>query len=226
MENKNIHIPKPCNEDWSKMTSIEKGKHCNACQKTVIDFTKMKNEEITDYLIAKKEEGVCGRFLSSQITVKKPKHHEVLIDLYQKVEHNSNTLFFKHFSLLIIVFGMLIVGCDIPKKNKKGEIKNVAKREIVIEKDSVLEKENITLGLPIFPKDDLKCSKNRNEKKIENDTSHTLQPKMNIIGDIQLIEKEEVTIKVDIMGKVQIKKEEIITGLPIMIEDTNNKNNL
>ncbi|MEJ6792644.1 MAG: hypothetical protein QNK89_07950 [Lacinutrix sp.] len=51
---KHITIPKPCHEDWSKMTSNQKGKHYKTCNKSVFDFTKK-----TDYFILKtfKENG-------------------------------------------------------------------------------------------------------------------------------------------------------------------------
>ncbi|WP_103864672.1 carboxypeptidase-like regulatory domain-containing protein [Aquimarina sp. I32.4] len=60
-----IDIPKPCHEDWGKMTSEEKGKHCKVCAKTVYDFTAK-----TDEQIIKKFEGnnnICGRFKNSQL---------------------------------------------------------------------------------------------------------------------------------------------------------------
>ncbi len=41
-----ISVPKPCHEDWSKMTPREKGKFCSACKKTVVDFRKKSTEEI------------------------------------------------------------------------------------------------------------------------------------------------------------------------------------
>ena len=45
MENK-IRIQNPCNENWNSMLPDKKGRFCNSCNKTVVDFTKMKNTEI------------------------------------------------------------------------------------------------------------------------------------------------------------------------------------
>lgn len=47
-----ISIPKPCHEDWSKMTPSEKGRFCQSCSKSVIDFTQMSQQSIETYLVA------------------------------------------------------------------------------------------------------------------------------------------------------------------------------
>lgn len=62
-----ITIPKPCHENWNKMTPVERGRHCMVCQKTVKDFTEMSNEAILKTLKDTSEE-VCGRILVSQLT--------------------------------------------------------------------------------------------------------------------------------------------------------------
>lgn len=67
MENK-ISVPKPCHENWNAMSPNEKGKFCGSCNKTVIDFTKMKNTEIQNYfLVNSKEEEICGHFKFNQV---------------------------------------------------------------------------------------------------------------------------------------------------------------
>jgi len=67
MENQ-IIIPKPCNQNWNSMLPNKEGRFCNSCSKTVIDFTKMENCEIRNYLIENsKNESVCGHFNSNQI---------------------------------------------------------------------------------------------------------------------------------------------------------------
>lgn len=61
-----ISIPKPCHEDWDKMTDTEKGKFCNACQKNVVDFTRLSEQEIIK-LIEKSSTGICGRAYNNQL---------------------------------------------------------------------------------------------------------------------------------------------------------------
>ena len=41
-----LTIPEPCHESWNSITSAEKGKFCNACRKTVVDFTAMGDREL------------------------------------------------------------------------------------------------------------------------------------------------------------------------------------
>lgn len=61
-----LSIPKPCHENWERMTPEDKGRFCGACQKTVIDFTGMSDAQLAQFF--KKPTGpVCGRFDASQI---------------------------------------------------------------------------------------------------------------------------------------------------------------
>ena len=47
------------------MEQKEQGRYCTSCTKIVIDFTKMTNTEILDYLAS--EKNVCGRFNEYQL---------------------------------------------------------------------------------------------------------------------------------------------------------------
>lgn len=61
-----VHIPKPCHENWQHMTHAEKGRFCGQCQKTVVDFTTMTDDEVLDTLQAATG-NTCGRFLVQQL---------------------------------------------------------------------------------------------------------------------------------------------------------------
>lgn len=72
-----VHIPKPCGEDWDRMTPETQGRHCANCEKIVTDFTTMSDQELINYL-KKGSEGICGRFRNDQLTrpiqLPKPNH--------------------------------------------------------------------------------------------------------------------------------------------------------
>ncbi len=67
MKTLKLSIAKPCNEDWQQMTQLDQGKHCSSCQRVVIDFSKMSDSEIVQYLLKHKSEKICGNFYSTQI---------------------------------------------------------------------------------------------------------------------------------------------------------------
>lgn len=48
------------------MTPHEQGRFCGSCQKTVVDFTMMSNQEVLNYFL-KADHNVCGRFADDQL---------------------------------------------------------------------------------------------------------------------------------------------------------------
>ncbi|MBT32487.1 MAG: hypothetical protein CMO01_22715 [Thalassobius sp.] len=61
-----LDIPKPCGEKWSTFTPTATGGFCASCQKNVIDFTKMTDDEIQQFFLNKPRHA-CGRFHPSQL---------------------------------------------------------------------------------------------------------------------------------------------------------------
>ena len=62
-----INIPEPCHENWEAMTPVEKGRFCGACQKQVIDFSRMSDRQIAEFFRKPSNGSGCGRFLTSQL---------------------------------------------------------------------------------------------------------------------------------------------------------------
>ena len=61
-----LGIPQPCHENWNNMKPEEKGRFCNSCQKTVMDFRNMSDRQLAEFF--KKPAGpVCGRFNADQL---------------------------------------------------------------------------------------------------------------------------------------------------------------
>ncbi len=61
-----IYIPKPCREDWNKMTATQQGKFCSACNKQVVDFSLMSDNQVLNFLSGQPGK-LCGRFDAEQL---------------------------------------------------------------------------------------------------------------------------------------------------------------
>ena len=129
-----VSIPKPCHEDWSQMTPKEKGRFCQSCSKTVVDFTKKSREEIQQYLSKNFGKRVCGHFNKRQLDT-------ITIEI-PSATFEQQLSFQKLFILaLLFVMGTTLFSCQY-SDGKKQKIEDV----IVIdslqkELDSVLSKE-------------------------------------------------------------------------------------
>jgi len=62
---KHISIPEPCTQNWADMRVVEQGRFCQSCQKTVVDFTKLTNDQIL--LVLSSSGNACGRLSDAQL---------------------------------------------------------------------------------------------------------------------------------------------------------------
>ena len=62
-----LAIPTPCNENWSNMSPDANGRFCSSCQKTVLDFTAMTDNEILQWFTNHEQGSACGRFRLDQL---------------------------------------------------------------------------------------------------------------------------------------------------------------
>ncbi len=109
-----ISIPKPCHEDWNKMTPDAKGAFCGSCQKTVYDFSDKTDEEIIS-VFEKEEKGkVCGRFAPAQLS--RP------VVTFGNVS-STNRLAVFLYALLLAFGATLFSGADAFAQEVKGEMK-------------------------------------------------------------------------------------------------------
>ena len=83
-----LEIKEPCHEDWNKMKIGMISRHCDSCDKSVMDFTKMHRAEIITYILTNPTDQVCGRMNRDQFDF----HHEdipVLIETL-RITKNAN----------------------------------------------------------------------------------------------------------------------------------------
>lgn len=66
MEKIILQVKESCTADWGKMTAKEQGRFCGKCEKVVVDFSEMSDQEIVDQ-IKKSSKGLCGRFYEDQL---------------------------------------------------------------------------------------------------------------------------------------------------------------
>lgn len=67
MEKLRLRIDNPCHESWTGMHANNDGRFCNACQKTVVDFTQMSDAQLVEWFARKTEEKTCGRMNDDQL---------------------------------------------------------------------------------------------------------------------------------------------------------------
>jgi len=90
-----ISIPTPCGENWDEMTTVQQGRYCQSCSKTVVDFSAMSDQQVFTYF-SKAPAHVCGRFSGGQLNR----------DLFPPVEKRPGWL--RH--LLYLLFPALLLS--------------------------------------------------------------------------------------------------------------------
>lgn len=156
-----ISIPKPCHENWDKMTPDETGRFCSVCTKGVVDFTDKNSTEIQEYFAQNQDQKICGRFRNEQIN-----KFDIRIPqsvLMQKLP------FRKAFLLaLFVVMGTTLFSCKNNNEDSLGEV--------VVVEDTV--QVNHTTGVVLPPKDSIQKENITvgDVKYNPNDTSHIPPP--------------------------------------------------
>ncbi len=115
-----LHIPKPCHQDWNEMTPTQQGAFCRSCQKEVIDFTAMTDDEVLQFLNKNNEKKLCGKATASQV-------NRLNIVINENVLHTNIRQWKKYLAILLICFGSSFLSCN-NKEVKYHTITGVLKR--------------------------------------------------------------------------------------------------
>lgn len=152
MKKISISIPKPCHQNWSTMLQEEKGKFCESCAKTVVDFTTSSDQEIADYFTLNLALKTCGRFKKNQL-------ESIKIEIPEHIIYQQTT-FKKSFLLaLFIVMGTTLFSC----KDQNNTIQNLG--EVVVIQDCVLNSKEAFIK-PLKFKDSVVKKGEVNSKKL------------------------------------------------------------
>jgi hypothetical protein len=61
-----LSVPKPCSQNWEEMSVNDKGRFCDNCNKSVIDFTHYSDQQLIDFLNNSSGE-ICGNLRYDQL---------------------------------------------------------------------------------------------------------------------------------------------------------------
>lgn len=65
-KNITLNVSNPCSQNWENFKITTFGGFCTSCNKEVIDFTRMQDDEMINY-ITQSSPHICGRFYSYQL---------------------------------------------------------------------------------------------------------------------------------------------------------------
>ena len=132
--NDRLKIETPCHEDWTKMSPNKEGRHCGLCDKTVVDFTVMSQEEIANYLTHNSKAQICGRIL---VPRKKETAIQIKLNqLYKNIEHQIRFKPLRISLLGSLSLIMLISGCT---ENHKSDDPNKQQVRRITHTDTLIE---------------------------------------------------------------------------------------
>lgn len=126
-------IAEPCHESWSAMTPTEQGRFCQSCAKPVVDFTRMSDAQVLQFM-STTTGSVCGRMTSYQLNRD-----------FTPYDTNAQT---RSFSLRALVLGTALTTFSALHTHAQGAIKGkvaAMKGEVGVEQVNVPETHDSTV---------------------------------------------------------------------------------
>ncbi len=99
-----LSINEPCNEDWNNMKIGMFSRHCEKCEKKVMDFTTKSRTEIISYLLNNTSESVCGRMKTTQLDF----HQEDIPIIIEVLKKSKNP----HSFLILSLVCLTLISCE------------------------------------------------------------------------------------------------------------------
>lgn len=149
-------VPQPCHASWDAMAPNQGGRFCGACQKTVIDFTAMTDQEILSHL-ASSRASVCGRFRNEQLEVAPKTWRDTLFQIQTRAR-SIRMKPIRWVTVVLVSMVLIITGCQSPSGEKEGTTGDIAvdtlpKIDSTIKIDSIPERGGRTTGVIAMPVD-------------------------------------------------------------------------
>lgn len=198
MKKTHITIPTPCNENWDRMLPEDKGRFCQLCAKTVVDFTNSSPEEITDYFIKNKESKTCGRFKKEQL-------NSIHIEIPKNIIYQQTSFKNVFMLALLISMGTTLFSC----KDHNNNVHPVDK--IVLVDDSLSSSNDSVLSSSIQKKEGIDNNKIQKSAPVllgvvEVDPKH----EEFMMGDV--IQEPVVIDTINVYGVSQVEKKPEFPG--------------
>ena len=133
-----ISVQEPCSENFDHFSKTRQGGFCNSCQKEVIDFTKLSNEQLIQHF--EKDNGkTCGRFMKSQLKNYSPMIHN---DSNKKIV--SKGLALMTFSLLSLCTVSNLQGQEVASNEPQVKIAAATNAAPFVIGEITLDKHTVT----------------------------------------------------------------------------------
>lgn len=120
-----VSIVEPCPANWEHMQIKLHARHCDQCDKSVIDFTQKSRAEIITYLIENPNGSVCGRMNQQQFDIKEEDLPELIAILSQQ-RFRANA-----FLILAVVCSSLFYSCETDSNGVKTIQKPKIERQTI-----------------------------------------------------------------------------------------------
>lgn len=135
---KKLNLYAPCANSWDKMEAAGQNRFCRQCNKEVVDFTSMTDEQVISYF--KQHTNVCGRILPSQLG----------INLTEKKPNRSLPYLTKRVAALLLAF-LTFKGVSAKTNKKKADTVQLSTGEKRAVEDStkIIVSVNANHGIPI-----------------------------------------------------------------------------
>jgi TonB family protein len=132
-----FNIANPCSEDWDKMKIGLNSRHCDSCEKSVVDFTQRTREEILAYLLMHNKERVCGHIRKSQLDFSYNEIMFVINGMTQK-QKKSNLPFY-----VLCAGAMMLASCNTTTTGEMSTGEVVPEIEVRQDADTIASVDSI-----------------------------------------------------------------------------------
>jgi hypothetical protein len=101
-----------CPEKWENMTPQENGRFCGKCERVIIDFTSITNNEILRMISESGGKKLCGHFNASQLQSSYGDYRDKVVALYRRAYNLKRRTPLRFALLSFATVLMILTGCN------------------------------------------------------------------------------------------------------------------